>query len=92
MIATAVVIDALQFLFAWSIFIPNIIAFIAFVGFYIWFLLQGVSFTRPKRAFTFFGAALIEIAVPFLDIAPFFTIAVYKTIKDHNKEQATKSL
>ncbi len=83
-------VDTLQFLFAWSVFIPNIIAFIAFIIFYIWFLIHGVSFTRPKRALIFFGASLVEFAIPFLDIAPFFTIAVCKTIEDYNKEQATQ--
>jgi len=47
----------------------------AFLTFYIWFKLQGVSFVNPKRGITMGGAVLIEI-IPILNALPAWTLAV----------------
>jgi glycopeptide antibiotics resistance protein len=74
MICVAIFFDVLQALLTF-IFMGWVVGIFAFLTFYLWFKLRGLSFMKPKRLLTFGGASLIEI-IPFLSALPAWTAAI----------------
>lgn len=88
MISVALFYDGAQFLVNWLsvdvvTFIGATLAWLsslmvdvwAFLTFYVWFKVKGVSFANPKRGLTMAGATLIEL-IPVLSSLPAWTLAV----------------
>lgn len=88
MIAVALFYDGAQFVVNWLsvdivTFVGATLAWLgsllvdiwAFLTFYVWFKLHGISFANPKRGLTMAGAILIEI-IPVLSALPAWTLAV----------------
>lgn len=84
MITVAIMIDLLQFVFGLlliGVILNYFISFMAFLIFWFWFILNGISFTRSMKEFrigiTFFGTAFGEIApIPFLNVLPIWTLGI----------------
>ncbi|OHB05806.1 MAG: hypothetical protein A3B16_00430 [Candidatus Zambryskibacteria bacterium RIFCSPLOWO2_01_FULL_45_43] len=74
MICVAVFFDILQWLLAF-VFMDWLAGFFAFMTFFVWFKIRGMSFMKPKRLLTFGGASLIEI-IPWLSALPAWTAAI----------------
>jgi hypothetical protein len=74
MIGTAIFYDITQWLLAF-IFMDWLVGFFAFMTFYVWFKMHGISFMKPKRFATMSMAGLIEV-IPFLSAIPAWTLAV----------------
>ena len=53
----------------------TIIDLYAFLTFFVWFKVKGVSFANPKRGLTMAGATLVEL-IPVLNTVPAWTLAV----------------
>ena len=81
MIATAIFFDAMQWLLAF-ILMDWLAGFFAFMTFYLWFKLHGMSFATPKRAGTMATALIIEMIPVISAIAPTWTGAVIILILD----------
>ena len=67
--AVPVVGTAIALLGAWFL------TFGAWLGFYIYFKIKGVSFSTAKRILSFNGGALVE-SIPLLNALPAWTLAV----------------
>ena len=74
MVVVALFFDVLQWLLAF-IFMDWLAGFYAFLTFFVWFKLHGITFMKPKRALTMGAAGLIEI-IPWLAALPAWTAAV----------------
>ncbi len=74
MIGSALLFDGLQALLT-PIFLGWAVGIFAFLTFWLWFKLHGISFMRPKRLATMGSATLIEI-IPFVSAFPAWTFAV----------------
>lgn len=74
MVGTAVFFDVLQWLMAF-IFMDWLVGLFAFMTFWLWFKLNGISFMTPKRGATMGVSALIEM-IPFLSALPAWIFAV----------------
>jgi hypothetical protein len=74
MIATALLFDAIQILLTF-VLMGWIVGFFAFLTFYIWFKIHGISFMKPKRALTMGASFIIEV-IPFVSVLPAWTLAV----------------
>lgn len=85
-IGTALFFDVLQWALAY-IFMDWLAGFFAFLTFYVWFKILGMSFMSPKRIATMGGAFIIEI-VPVLSMLPAWTGAVTILILDHKAKIA----
>lgn len=92
MLGVAVVIDIVQFilaLFVVGLVINRFISIFAFMLFFLWFLLNDVSFLSGKRwlsrTISFFGSAGGEL-VPVVGALPLWTIGIYLTIRSANSE------
>ena len=57
----------------------------AVLGFYIWFTIKGVSFTKPKRALSFVGVGIFKL-IPILSIIPGWSGYTIKTYADGKSE------
>ena len=81
MISTAGMIDFLQFVLGLLLvgaILNFFISFMALISYWLWFALNGISFTKNMRAvrigMTLFGTAFAEIIpIPFLNTLPFWT-------------------
>jgi hypothetical protein len=47
----------------------------AFMTFFLWFKMNGMSFSRPKNLFSFIGGSAIEL-IPILNILPAWTATI----------------
>jgi len=74
MVVVALFFDVLQWLLAF-VFMDWLAGFFAFMTFFVWFKLYGVSFMKPKRILAMGGAGLIEM-IPVLAALPAWTAAV----------------
>jgi len=74
MIVVALFYDALQLALAFA-FMDWLVGIFAFLTFYVWFKMKGMSFMKPKRALVMGGGFIIEI-IPVLSILPAWTLAV----------------
>jgi hypothetical protein len=82
MTITALFFDVLQLLlifFAVGVVADTFITVFAGLTFFTWFKIHGVSFASPKRLMALGGGWLIEL-IPFLNILPTWTFAVWYTI------------
>jgi hypothetical protein len=78
MIVVALLYDAAQAFLEWigiGFFINWILDIWAWLTFYIWFKLKGVSFANPKRALCLNGGFLLEL-IPLFDELPIWTASV----------------
>lgn len=74
MIGTAVFFDVLQWLMAF-ILMDWAVGFFAYLTFFVWFRMHGISFMKPKRLLVMGGSALIEM-IPVVSALPAWTAAV----------------
>ncbi|OHA88180.1 MAG: hypothetical protein A2741_01000 [Candidatus Zambryskibacteria bacterium RIFCSPHIGHO2_01_FULL_43_27] len=99
MVATALFFDSAQGVFNIIGLIPVIgtvvggtlsfmIGFFAWLTFYTWFKMHGISFMRPQRILALWGAGLIEL-VPYLNALPAWTFAVLFLIATTKIEDKT---
>ncbi len=79
-VSTAVFFDVLQWVMAF-VFLDWLVGFFAFLTFWLWFKLKGISFATPKRGATIGASALIEVT-PWLSALPAWTLAVSIIILD----------
>lgn len=85
MIGSALLFDGLQALLT-PIFLGWAVGIFAFLTFWLWFRMYGISFMRPKRLATMGAASIIEM-IPFLSVIPAWTFAVaYLAISSKAKE------
>ncbi|MEI7513269.1 MAG: hypothetical protein WCJ74_01460 [bacterium] len=54
--------------------------------FFIWYKLKGINFSNPKRAFSFFGTAIIEF-IPVINALPTWTAEVIYMYTLENKDK-----
>lgn len=92
MIWLALFYDGIQFLLNFIPIIGNILSSLliglwAWLSFYIWFKIKGVSFSKPSRSITLFGAGITEM-VPLLNALPAWTLAVLILIATTKAEDA----
>ncbi len=81
MIAVALIIDIVQFLLDLILIgfiLDPIISVFAYLMFWFWFKLRGVSFSNPKRAAIGGISFLLEL-IPGLDMLPALTVGVVMT-------------
>ena len=81
MFGVALVIDLIQFLLDLILIgfiVDPIISIFAYLMFWFWFKLRGVSFTNPKRAAIGGISFLLEL-IPGLDMLPALTAGVVMT-------------
>ncbi len=81
MIGTALFFDLIQALIGWIPLVGNILAdlfsIIIFFTFLVWFWMNGIKMTTPRRLFALLGGGLAEM-VPFLNILPAWTgVVIY---------------
>lgn len=74
MIMVAIFFDVLQWLLAF-VFMDWLVGFYAFLTFYVWFKIKGMSFMKPKRFATMGGTFLVEV-IPWLASLPAWTGAI----------------
>lgn len=58
----------------------------AWLTFFVWFKLQGINFTNPKRALALNGGGLLEL-MPILNSLPAWTLAVLLIIASTRTEE-----
>ncbi len=80
MIATALFYDGLQFLLNF-IFMGWLVSIFAFMHFYFWFKIRGMTFMKPKRAIAMWGGFIFEL-IPILSSLPAWTATVTVLILD----------
>ena len=74
MVVVALFYDALQWLLAF-IFMDWLVSIFAYLTFFLWFRLNGISFMKPKRLLTAGGSFVLEI-FPWVATLPALTGAV----------------
>lgn len=83
MIILALCVDAIQALLtavAIGVILSPIILVVAWFGFWVWFMILGVSFvSNPKKLLTMGTAGILE-GVPLLDALPVFTAGIATTV------------
>lgn len=96
MIATAAIVDLLQLFMtalhlipfvgsALEIIISPFVTLFAFLTFYVWFKIKGITFERPSQALRFGGGTLIEF-MPIIDALPAWTLTVWLTTRGERRE------
>lgn len=79
MIFTALFFDALQAVIGWIPIFGNLLAMgislFAFMTFFLWFYVYGISMTTPKRLGGMIGGGIIEM-IPYIDLIPAWTFVV----------------
>lgn len=80
MVGLAIFYDALQALLN-LIFMGWLVTILAFLSFWLWFKIKGISFMTAKRMSIIGGGALIE-AIPMLDTLPGWTGMVTLIVLD----------
>lgn len=93
MFGIAIVFDAVNIilflLFGVGIVANRFIAISAFMTFFLWFALSGVTFLTGKmsiqKTFRFFGPAFGEI-IPIVGAFPLWTLGIWLTLKSVKKE------
>lgn len=89
MVIVALFFDAIQWLLAF-ILMDWIVSIYAFLTFYIWFKIKGMSFMRPKRILTMGGSLIVEL-VPILSTLPTWTFAVVVLVADMKAKEVLSS-
>ncbi len=82
MIIVALFFDLIQFILSLMVigFVVNwSISVFAWLTFFLWFKIKGVSFANPKRAGSLLGGFLIEL-IPLVDMLPAWTGAIILVI------------
>jgi len=74
MISVALFYDILQVPLNF-IFMGWLVTIFAFLTFYVWFKIRGLSFATPKRAMLMGGGFFIEL-VPLLSVLPVWTLTI----------------
>lgn len=90
LIIVALFFDLLQIIFTF-LFLGWLISFYAFMTFWLWFKLKGISFATPKRSGIAGGGFIIEL-VPFLNMLPAWTLAVTLIILDVKSKELISKL
>jgi len=85
MIIVALLFDGIQAVINLIPIVGQILSFLlsifAFLTFYVWFKMNGISFAKPKRAGKLIGGGLIEL-IPILNVLPAWTLAVFLIISE----------
>jgi hypothetical protein len=83
MIGTAILLDCIQALTGLVPIIGQIIGWlvdaVALFGFWLWFKMHGISFSKKKRGLTLGIGALVEL-IPLINILPAWTLAVVRLV------------
>jgi hypothetical protein len=83
MIIVALCVDAAQVILtalAIGAVLGPLITIVAWFGFWVWFLILGVSFvSNPKKLLTMGTAGLVEV-IPIFDALPLFTVGIAATV------------
>lgn len=94
MIGTAVLIDSIQAFLLFILigpFVNWLISIFAWMTFFLWFMLKGVTFTKnPKKIFTLAGGSLLEV-IPIVASLPIWTLTISTTIFMERAENKLKS-
>ena len=80
MICTALFFDVLQWVLAF-VFMDWLVSIFAYLTFFLWFKINGVSFTKPKRLATAGSTILLE-SFPIIASLPALTAGVVITALD----------
>lgn len=89
MIVVALFFDVLQW-FLTFVFMGWLASIFAFLTFYVWFKLYGISFMTPKRAMAMGAGFIIEL-IPILNILPGWTVVViYLTLEEKARNVVSK--
>lgn len=91
MVSVALFYDALQWLLGW-ILMGWLASFYAFLTFYIWFKLRGMSFMTPKRLTVFGGSFIVEMIPVIGDILPTWTAAIVYLALDYKAKKALSAV
>ncbi len=95
MVGVALAVDGIQALasaFIIGVFISPFITLFAWLTFWLWFKLNGVSFgTKPKNFLVLGGGGLVEL-IPVLNILPGWTLSVTTLLIMNKAEKVVKKL
>ncbi|MEK7079947.1 MAG: hypothetical protein AAB883_01640 [Patescibacteria group bacterium] len=91
MAGLALVLDVIQFFLTLTVigsFVSMFVAMLAWIVFFIWFALLGVSYFDAKggKKLAIAGVSFISELIPFIDALPGLTIGVIMLVLQHNKE------
>jgi hypothetical protein len=92
MISFALLFDFIEFIlaiFAIGLILNRIITVLEYFIYIIWFALNRVIFTKPKNIARLGGTFTFEM-IPVVGALPLFTLGVYMTIKQSQKEDLEK--
>lgn len=85
MIIVALIFDGVQALVNLIPVIGQVLSFFisifSFLTFYVWFKMNGVSFSKPKKVLRFWGGAFVE-AIPILNVLPALTLSVFVMLSE----------
>ena len=90
MVAVAVFFDITPWLLVF-VFMDWLVSIFAYLTFFLWFKIQGVSFMKPKRILAFGTSFLLEI-IPFVAALPALTGAVIITAIDSKIKKVVPGL
>jgi len=90
MFVVAIFFDVTQWLLAF-IFMDWLLSIFAYLTFFIWFKIKGISFMKPKRLFVAGTSFLLEI-IPFIAALPALTAAVVITALDSKTKKIAPGL
>lgn len=74
MVVVALFFDALGALFT-PIAMYWVVTIVAYLTFFVWFRLYGITFLKPKRLVTAGGSLIVEL-IPIINVLPAITLAV----------------
>lgn len=85
MLIVAGIFDGIQALINLVPILGQVLSFFvgifSFLTFYLWFKLNGISFSKPKRVLKFGGAFLFEL-IPILNVLPALLLSVFLMINE----------
>jgi len=82
MLGVALLFDGFQFLLiilVVGIFLNPIVGIVAWLTFYLWFTMKGVSFSDTRKSITLLLAGIVEV-MPGLDVLPAWTLSTFLII------------
>ena len=91
MVSVALFYDVLQWLLGF-LFMGWLVSIVAWMTFYVWFKIRGLSFMKPKRFATFGGSFIIEMIPIVGDILPTWTAAITYLALDSKVKKITPGL
>lgn len=89
MIFIAIILDIIEFilaLFLVGAVVNRIMTILEYPGYWLWFKIKGVSFTKNRKIAGRMGSTFIAEIIPFIGALPMFTVGVWLTIKETIRE------